>query len=342
MAWIIRRTLSSGRAVAHVQWRDPESGRVRSKSLASGDPELAELERRRIEQAEERREGAARGAITDDAREALRRFLAHLKLTRSAATVRYYERCLRAVWAGMAGVAMPRWSRALLEAWLADRTSRDAAGESAWSPRTIQMHLAACRRFVRWAQEAGDAVVPDFVGRLRGPTIHRSAPETLTREQLDRLLGSMEGDPLEVPVALAGLAGLRRAEWLRAQAGDLDWKDLLLQIRGSKTHQDRAVPVGPRLAQVLRRHPRASGALCRAGGDVRALDRRLRTAARRAGIPRVGWHLLRHTCATLMVREGARLTAVRDILGHRDLSTTSIYTHSSDADRREAVARILG
>jgi hypothetical protein len=73
-----------------VRWRDRE-GKKRFRDLNTTDPDVAELERQLTQQREEGRAGA-RLNITADAREALKRFLTHLGLTRSQKTVRFYER----------------------------------------------------------------------------------------------------------------------------------------------------------------------------------------------------------------------------------------------------------
>jgi integrase/recombinase XerD len=205
------------------------------------------------------------------------------------------------------------------------------------------MHVAAAKRFIRWArEEAEDIACPDFVRRFKGPAVQRSQPRSFSREQLNTLLERCQGQPLEVPVALAGLAGLRHAEFQRVQASDLNWKAKTLLVRAEKAHKDRVVPVTKNLAAILRRHPSASGPLVRANKGVRNLHRALHGLCTRAGVPRLGWHALRHTCASLMVSDGARLPAIRDMLGHANLSTTSIYVHSTDAEVREAAGKVLG
>lgn len=183
---------------------------------------------------------------------------------------------------------------------------------------------------------------PDFVGRLGGPAVHRSAPEVLTRQKLDALLAAAEGGELEVPIALAGMAGLRRKEWVGLDAGDIDWAQQTIRVRAPKTHSDRFVPMTPRLVEILGRHRRASGPVARAAADSSNAYRAFHALCDRAQVRRIGWHVLRHTYATLLVQGGARLTSVRDLLGHTTLATTNLYTHSSHADRRADVLKALG
>ena len=65
------------------------------------------------------------------------------------------------------------------------------------------------------------------------------------------------------------------------------------------------------------------------------------TICKRLKIKQIGYHNLRHTCATLMVRSGIDLGTVRDYLGHGDLEMTSIYTWSDNASMKRAANAVL-
>jgi integrase/recombinase XerD len=130
--------------------------------------------------------------------------------------------------------------------------------------------------------------------------------------------------------------GLRREEVANLTVRDIDWRNGLLHIRSTKTHQDRDLPlpedVGHALVAHLRHqrpHPArvfeprqppftAARSYDHVGNTVRAL-------LVRAGIGDRGVHALRHTAATAMVNGGASFKEVADVLGHRSLATTLIY-----------------
>ena len=67
----------------------------------------------------------------------------------------------------------------------------------------------------------------------------------------------------------------------------------------------------------------------------------LKALCRRAGVPEVSWHPLRHTCGTLLARSGVPATTIRDWLGHASIATTNIYMHTNREDMRKA-AEALG
>lgn len=130
--------------------------------------------------------------------------------------------------------------------------------------------------------------------------------------------------------------GLHREEVANLTVRDIDWRNGLLHIRSTKTHQDRDLPlpedVGHALVAHLRHqrpHPArvfeprqppftAARSYENVGNTVRALLVRARIVDR-------GVHALRHTAATAMVNGGASFKNVADVLGHRSLATTLIY-----------------
>jgi integrase len=74
----------------------------------------------------------------------------------------------------------------------------------------------------------------------------------------------------------------------------------------------------------------------RHGKPIAAINGSLRSVRKRAGLPRLRPHDLRHTAATWSLANGADIRAVQDLLGHADLATTRIYLHSSNERRRAA------
>lgn len=135
---------------------------------------------------------------------------------------------------------------------------------------------------------------------------------------------------------LVARMGLRSAEVARLELGDIDWRAGEIGVRGKARRRDRLpVPsdVGEALAAYLSQ-ARPSTTVRQVFVALKAPMRAIRPdlvsdvtrrACERAGLPRAGAHRLRHALATEMLRRGATLVEVSQVLRHRDLATTAIY-----------------
>lgn len=216
---------------------------------------------------------------------------------------------------------------------------------------TAKLQVDALRSLLRFLHLAGrlphplSSAVPAVAG-------HRSAglPKALNPEQTARLLAGCDRThavgrrDFAVLVLLTRL-GLRAGEVAALALPDIDWRAGEILIRGKGDRVERLpLPsdVGEALVAYLQdgRPSTASPALFQ---TVRAPQRPLSSqaaigivheACRRAGLPRVGAHRLRHTAATEMLKAGAGLTEVAQALRQRSLATTSIYAKVDRATLR--------
>ena len=129
--------------------------------------------------------------------------------------------------------------------------------------------------------------------------------------------------------------GLRAGEVVALTLDDIDWRSGELLIRGKGSRYD-VLPlpyeVGEAIVCYLRRRPRSDERalflrVLAPAGAIRssAVSGIVRAACRRAGLPSVGPHALRHTAATEMLRRGASLAEIGQVLRHRDQKTTGRY-----------------
>jgi len=197
------------------------------------------------------------------------------------------------------------------------------------APATISRKLAAVRAFLR--HSLGAARVPD--ARL-GPRRGRRLPDAPRREAVDKELASLEGEgPLKLRnralVELVYSAGLRSAEAVGLDLGDVDFEQELVHVRRGKGGKDRVVPLGEEAAHWVSRYLHdARPGLARGANDalfLSATGRRLDTSTLRRLIPHP--HRLRHAFATHLLEGGADLRTIQELLGHSSLSTTQIYSH---------------
>ncbi len=224
-------------------------------------------------------------------------------------------------------------------------------------------HLAACkvaarsqaraasalRRFYRLQVREG-RLQADPTARLRSPRVGRPLPGTLTEGEVERLLAAPRLDTPEglrdrAMLELLYATGLRVSELTGLRRDQVSLARGVVRVTG-KGGRERLVPIGEEALHWLRRYleearpalvagresehlfpTRRSGAMTRQG-----FWQRIRRYARAAGIGRkVSPHTLRHAFATHLLDHGADLRVVQLLLGHRDLSTTQIYTHVARA-----------
>jgi len=274
-----------------------------------------------------------------DAHAAAARFLDSSALadaTRRAYRVDVEEFCR---WLDSRGTALEDVDvRVLVEYAAKLGTARAGRRPSRLAPTTIGRKLAAVRAFLRHA--LGPARVPD--ARL-GPRRARRLPEAPSIRELDRELAALEGEgPLALRnralVELVYSAGLRSAEAVGLDLGDVDFEQELVHVRLGKGGKERVVPLGEHASEWVARYVHeARPALARGASDalfLSARGKRLDTSTLRRLVPHP--HRLRHAFATHLLEGGADLRTIQELLGHSSLSTTQMYSHV-DAKRLRRV-----
>jgi len=226
--------------------------------------------------------------------------------------------------------------------------------ECQYARSTIARRLACLRSFFRFCQREG-FTENNPAKMLRTPRLGRKLPHFLSTEQVAQLL---EAPPANQPQGLRDRAvletmysaGLRVAEVVGLNLDDWDRDANILRVRG-KGRKERIAPVGSFAAKALDRwlEVREVGKKATAE-DHRALflnrfGRRLTTRSigrmldkylQQTGLQSVtSPHTLRHSFATHLLDGGADLRSVQELLGHKSLTTTQIYTHVSTRRLRE-------
>ena len=279
---------------------------------------------------------------------------------RSPATIAAYRRDLALV-ARVAGELAPGIVCRAVTAGLLDQVfSADAVTESERGPRSpasLHRMKAAVRAFFAWAVEAG--VVDDNPARsIRMHRLPRNLPVFLTTAEKKRLLKELKGrtdfstlrDRAMIEVLLG--TGIRLGELAALDMDDIDLDAKHLRVR-AKGNVPQVKFIKTDLRTLLRRYlaeRRRHGrpemeALFLSNRDGRLCQRqianRLAHWLRKAGIEKeLTPHGLRHTFATHLYGATNDLLVVQRALGHRDVSTTQIYTHLVDGQLEEALERL--
>jgi site-specific recombinase XerD len=169
----------------------------------------------------------------------------------------------------------------------------------------------------------------------------KGIPVGLSAADVQRLLDSCDrASPTGIRnfaiLMLVARLGLRSIEVARLELGDIDWRAGEIQVAGKARRRDR-LPLPHDVGQALTTYLRE----VRPATSIRAVFLMLkapirpiradlvgdvtRWACQRAGLPEVGPHRLRHALATEMLRRGAKLVEISQVLRHRDLATTAVY-----------------
>jgi integrase/recombinase XerC len=280
--------------------------------------------------------------------EALAEFLRHLALERNASphTVKSYREDLTQALTffrtrlGQQAAAPDRLTTRLLRAYLA------WLHEQGYAKTTVARRVSAVRSWCRFLCRQG-ALSANPADGLRGPRQDKRLPHFLSAEDVTRLL---EAPPADTPLGLRDRAwletlysaGLRVSELTGLNVEDVDLTEGLAKVRG-KGRKERLALLGPPALEALRRWLAARGAvtgplarpaaalfLNKSGTRLssRSVGRLLEKYLKQAGLdPRTSPHTLRHSFATHLLDNGADIRSVQELLGHRSLSTTQIYTH---------------
>jgi site-specific recombinase XerD len=268
---------------------------------------------------------------------AIDRFLASPAL--ADATRRAYRSDLRqfAGWLERRGDRLEDVDVRVLAEWVADLGRPRTTGRRL-APATIGRKLSAVRALLR--ATLGPTHVPDA---SLAPRRHRRLPDAPRLDEVEATLAALEGDgPLALRnralVELVYSAGLRSAEAVALDLGDVDFEQELVRVRHGKGAKDRVVPLGEQASAWVGRYLRAARPeLARGACDALFLStrgRRLDTSTLRRVVPHP--HRLRHAFATHLLEGGADLRTIQELLGHSSLSTTQVYSHV-DAKRLRRV-----
>jgi len=285
---------------------------------------------------------------------AYRRYLASERgLARS--TIAAYDHDARLFLSGRSGVDGPHFER-LSAADVTGFLARECQWRSIPSAKAL---VAGLRSLLRYLRVAGltvtplDGAVPGVAGR-RGGTLPRGLDPGLVARLLAscdrrRTVGRRDHAILLLLVRL----GLRAGEVAALRLEDMDWRSGEILIRGKGDRHERLpLPgdVGEALARYLQRRRPGDGSralFVRVIAPLGALRATavvavVHDACVRAGIARVGAHRLRHTAGTGMLRAGASLPEIAEVLRHHSLKTTAMYAKVDHAALRTLAQRWPG
>lgn len=241
--------------------------------------------------------------------------------------------------------ALPRWGQQPISALR--RADLDALIQSLLAdhkPASINRLVVVLRHLFNlaraWEIPGVQANPTQGIGLLRE---NNQRDRYLTHADLQRLFTEIDRRPnpmLRPIITMLVLTGARRSEVLQARWEQIDLKRRLWRIPEPKSGRTRYVPISETLSKMLERLGTQDSPWLfpnpRTGRPFRNINDTWATLRRRAGLPEVRIHDLRHSYASFLINAGHSLYEVQKLLGHSQIKTTQRYAHLSQERLLEA------
>lgn len=209
--------------------------------------------------------------------------------------------------------------------------------------KSISRKLASIRGLFKFAFRR-DIITTNPTIQISNPKLDRKLPEVVTLDSINKvydLADEAEENPALIKIIFELLYGcaLRVSELCSINLIDLDLVNKVIKVQG-KGNKQRIVPIGDKSLEVIkeylgwRKNQNSGNALLINEKGERVYPRLVHRIVHKylskvTDVKKKSPHVLRHTAATHMLDRGADIRAVKEILGHENLSTTQIYTHVS-------------
>lgn len=202
---------------------------------------------------------------------------------------------------------------------LADKNCSASTLNTAYSALKFYFEKILCRRFFANIPRAKRA---------------KTLPETLTKEEVKMILGTIQNVKHKLLLGLMYSSGLRVSEVVNCKVKDLDFKSKLLRVRQAKGAKDRTTILSEKVCAVLQKYVKNKDANnyvfeSDRGGKLteRTAQKVFADALKKSGIKKeASCHSLRHSFATHLLESGTSIRYIQELLGHKRLETTQIYT----------------
>lgn len=185
---------------------------------------------------------------------------------------------------------------------------------------------------------------------LTVPKRSRKVPVYLTEDETRRILDQASGDSRNYAImSVLAYTGLRIGELCSLNTGDIDLEEDTLFVRSGKGDKDRMVIMTEGCSDALGSYLKLRKDvgtkalfLSRTNNrlDPTSVQRMVRKTAEEAGIEKhVTPHVLRHTFATTILRNGGDIRFIQKLLGHTNIATTEVYTHIDDSTLKKMYSK---
>jgi integrase/recombinase XerC len=274
-------------------------------------------------------------------------FLNHLQFEKrySAHTLRSYRTDLEQFWAFCRSVdseLVPDHADfRLIRSWVVSLV------EGGLSARTVNRKITALKSFYRYLLRQG-LITVNPMDKVQAPRQSKRLPHFVEEDRINMLLDEYEFGPdfrgirNRLIIEMLYITGMRLSELVNLKNHDIDYNNLTVKVLG-KRNKERLIPFHQSYLRIFRDYENLRGQtfgildhdrfLVTDKGKVlydkfvyRVVNHYLRLVTT---MEKRSPHVLRHTFATHMLNRGADLNAIKEILGHANLSATQVYTHNT-------------
>ncbi len=216
--------------------------------------------------------------------------------------------------------------------WLADHDD--------WSDSTAATYTSYLAAWYKWLQIV-DRRGDNPMVKVGTPKVPEREPRPISDEDVPKLLAARMWGSTRVMILLALLAGLRAHEIAKVRGEDFDLTARVLWVKG-KGRKLKSIPLHPILIEVASQMPDTGWWFEMRGHPAEHMHSKsvsdiVGRTMRRAGV-RGTCHSLRHWYATSLLDNGNDLRVVQELLRHRSITSTQLYTKVPDQRRRDAIA----
>lgn len=203
------------------------------------------------------------------------------------------------------------------------------------APTTVNLELRILRAFWNWLIER-ELASYNPAAKQKGVKVPEKRPRGLGRDVVDKLLSVCISTRDKLVILLPLTTGMRGIELARLRWIDIDWENNMIHLDGerTKTGKSRSLPLREDVKKLLAEFTaKRVYVFPSRTGDPRKLQTAFNGIVRRAELyPKPTLHALRHTFATLLLRSGLDIYSVQKLMGHTQISTTTIYLTPADSN----------
>lgn len=227
--------------------------------------------------------------------------------------------------------------------------------EKKYKNATVRRKINSLKSFSKYLVEM-DYIEKDPTRAIHAPKKEKRLPKYFTVEQLKRLFETAKNsrEPYALRdymfIKIIAKCGLRRSEAIKLNFSDADFDKNIIKVKG-KGRKERVVPIDNELSDELFIYLQSRLPLKNEAMFINSAGNRINAAKaqqiftklmQKAGLANTGLtlHSLRHSYATYLVKSGTDISKVQKLLGHEDIGTTIVYTHTNVEDLREDIEQL--